>query len=743
MSQALQFVEVDLPRCALTYGVAPCTASIPTTGSAKCFNALATCQDTANYTETTATLRFAVAAAYLPRDIDIVGPLLERVEYSPAMVSLGENLGQRASIKVTLFDQRHSDAGAGLDKYNQERGYDPYSRGSLFGRLRKRYPTLRGPELRWITGLLGEALADMETRHFFAESIDGVTPDGRFAIVAKDALKFLDGDRSQAPVLSNGFLNADITNSATAAVLSPAGIGNSEYPAAPFHVNIGGNEVCLVTARSGDNLTITRAQKGTTAAAHSAQDRVQVCLVYAAEDPAAILDDLVTNYTDTPAGYVPLAEWQTEVDNNLNRLYTATITEPTAVNKLVSELVQCAQLALWDDNEAQKLRLQVLRGIPTDAASFDESSILKDTFHVIDQPEKRYSQVWIYYGQIDPTKRVDDPDNYRSCKKVPDDPSASEALFGSPSILKVFARWIPALGSTIATSLGNKLLSRFTTPPRRFAFEVFRNAATVLPVLGGGYRLGWWSLQNADGSAESVPVQAVSILPGPASIKVAAEEMLFSAAAEDLTDRQIVIDSNINNVNLQEVHDSLFPALEVGQTVTCTIMPGVIVGSTSIATPAFDVGTWAGAPTLNIVILGRIQGKGGDGATSPAAGQNGGVALYTREAINLTDASGETWGGGAGGGAARDESANPFAGGGGGAGQSPGAGGGGTFAGQPGTTEAGGAAGHALAGAGGGPGLNGAAGVHTAGGTAGLAIDGISFVTTVGSPGDRRGGTAN
>lgn len=317
---------------------------------------------------------------------------------------------------------------------------------------------------------------------------------------------------------------------------------------------------------------------------------------------------------------------------------------------------------------------------------------------------------------------------------------------------KVFARWIPALGSSIAETLALKILSRYTTAPRKFVFDVFRNEGTTQPDLGAGYRLEFWNLQEADGSAENVPIQVTRLLPGPASIKVDAEEMLFTAAEVDLNDRQILIDFNINNINLKDIHDTLFPELDVGQSVTFTIAEGVIVGSTSTALPACDVGTWTGSPDLNLIVIGRIQGKGGDGGDDGDPGSDGGPALYTREAINLTDTNGEIWGGGGGGGAGGGSK-----GGGGGAGQTPGVGGSSAVGagGAAGTTEAGGlgrdSPTNPHGGDGGGPGLVGGFGTLSSGaqagdnvgGDPGLAIDGISFVTTIGGAGDRRGGTAN
>ena len=174
---------------------------------------------------------------------------------------------------------------------------EAFASGSFWGKFRGRYGLrLRGYNLRVITGALGQALGDMETRNYVIESTDGPTPKGEYKIIAKDVLKFADGDRAQAPVLSNGFFNAAMLASDTSFVIAPSGIGNAEYPSGSptdFYIAIGGSEICLCTTRAGDTFTITRGQRGTVAAAHSAQDRVQLALDYAAQSPANIINNLL------------------------------------------------------------------------------------------------------------------------------------------------------------------------------------------------------------------------------------------------------------------------------------------------------------------------------------------------------------------------------------------------------------------------------------------------------------------
>ena len=139
------------------------------------------------------TFRFARPSDYLPSSIDAI-PSISAIDFTPARISLGKDLGERASLSVSFRDHRHI--------FNGE----DFNSGSFWGKWRARYgQRLRGRSLRWIQGLLGQTLGEMETRHFVVDSVNGPSLDGVYTIVAKDILKFLDGDRAQAPALSTGF----------------------------------------------------------------------------------------------------------------------------------------------------------------------------------------------------------------------------------------------------------------------------------------------------------------------------------------------------------------------------------------------------------------------------------------------------------------------------------------------------------------------------------------------------------
>jgi hypothetical protein len=595
-------------------------------------------------------------------------------------------------------------------------------------------------------------------------------------------LKLADDDRSLAPRPTRGILLADIDTDDTGITLGPSGIGDIDYPASGY-VNIAGKEICAFT-RSGDALTITRntTVPGTTfeteVVEHKAGARVQLCLPYIGEDPADIVNDLFENYAGIDGDFIDTAAWQAETGTFLQTLYTTMITEPTGVKKLVTEIIEQAGLAIWWDPVVQTVRLQVIRGLPTTAAEWTENVFLKGTLRTADQPNKRISEVLVYYGLRAPLKPIDEDDNYRAALLTPDLTAAIE--YNGVVTKTIKSRWIPFGGAQVAERLSNILLGRYRDPPRKISFETHRFIPTT-PQLGQGYQFSWTENQDQSGAQVFAPIQITRLQPAPEKYAIESEEVLFTfQEGGDLNDRVIVIPANINNVNLRTMHDSIFPEItddDVGAsppvTLTCIINDNVIVGSTSTANPSFDVGNWPVGFVPTLVINGRIQGRGGNGGPGTGYGMPSGVglpggpALFTRHNINVEyGTDGEIWGGGGGGGGSNGflfYSNEAAAGGGGGAGQIPGTGGAGTNggpAGSPGTTEAGGPGATAVidtddddillnSGDGGGPGLPGEAGQQLfpgsgpAGGAAGNAIDGVSFVTVTSGIGDVRGGTIN
>lgn len=589
---AVTFVEIDIPVCTLTHGTSPCTAT--GTGDARCFNCLSTCQDLPNYDEGTVTLRFAIASDYLDDTGIEAIPALLSVDIAPAMISLGEDLGQRASVTASFRDFKWSDTGPGFDPYQAGRTYDPFEQGTFWGKFRARQPYLRGRAFRVIRGFVGDALADMESRHYIIESFDGPSSDGQFAITAKDVLKLLDGDRAQAPRLSNGFLAGDITSGAGSLTLSPTGVGDEEYPASGYAV-IGGSEAVSYT-RSGNTVTLTgRGLFNTGAQAHSASDRFQVAIYYDALNAGTIIEDLETTFADVPSAQIDATAWEQEVASYNGRLYSAFIGEPTPVKELVSELVEQVGLAIWADDLNQRIRLQVLRPIATDAERFEDQNVLRGQLDIEEQPDRRLSRVWVYYGKINPLEGQEDPQNYRSSVEVVD--LDAEANYGSPAIKTIFSRWIPVGGRSTALRAASILLNRFKDPPRRVSFSVFRLGPET-PELGEGCIISAWPIQDASGAREDLPVQIVRMGITDTEYQIVADELRAEADTDDASIRDLTFDADVNGIDLIEAHNDLYPPATGGETVNVYVEEFATLGATAYGLPAFDVGDTSDWPTV-------------------------------------------------------------------------------------------------------------------------------------------------
>lgn len=809
--KALTFIEIDVDYCSLTYGTAPCTAVLGTTGADRCYNTIATCQARAAFANSPVTLRFAIDTMALPESGIEALPYLVSVDYTPPTISLGQDLGTRASVTANFTDRPHPDTGAGFDKYLSLRAYsDAFERGTFFGRFAVRQKYLKGRPLRLIEGYLGQDIADMETRHFVIESFTGPDRQGNYSIIAKDALKLADGDRAQAPALSIGYLASSITTTDTSIILSPSGIVTAGYDPSGY-IAIGGKEIVsynrnisggndanallllhmdgangsttftdssasaramtrvgsptistaqskfggasmigttanyitaldsndwtfsgnftvdfwgritanaagiglfghgtsgpangygaqitstgalrfavynagtslvdfssaagefttatwyhIAVQRSGnvftlwkngtqiatttatvtipnaaatfrvgqalvfsttafdgyidefrvsnvarysgtfttesieyiaaDTMAIVRAQYNTVAVAHEGEDRVQQCIVYSGENPADVIYDLLVNYANVPASYINLADWQDEINQFYRRNISAVLAEAESVKTLVSEIIQQVGLAIWWDDAGQKIRLQVLRDLETNEATFNDDIILEGSFRSQEQPDKRISQVWNYYGQINPLKSVTDTDNYRSTL-VTIDPQ-SETDYGQAAIKKIYSRWIPELAQTVAARVNNLQLGRFLNPPRRFNLSLFRanDGSTITPIIGNGYTIESQPLQDASGAYASVGAQITRLTPRPDRFDIELEEMLFSILdSEDLEGRTLVAASDTQNINIRTQHDLVYPAPVDGDTITLIIYTNVKIGATNATVPAVTVGSW-------------------------------------------------------------------------------------------------------------------------------------------------------
>lgn len=740
-NQPFTLVELDVPVCSLTYGTAPCTASVPTTGAQKCFNTIRTCQDREHFTAATRTLRVCMAREDIPLEYDAL-PNLGMVNVTPGVIDPGNSIGQRASVKVTCYEHPSSDAL--FDKYLPDRAYTAFGQGTFWAKLRARLPSLQGIALRVLRGQFGEPLSTYHVEHYVVES-SVIDADG-IDITAKDALSYCDPSKAQCPVLSNGRLTSAIDADDLAFTLSPGGIGDDEYPASGY-ICLSNKEVVAFN-RTADAVTITgRARFGTTAQAHDADSVAQLTVVFDGDSAADIVYALLVDYTPgVDAAWCDLPSWQAEADLYIGHLYQAVIPAPTGVKVLLDEMMQQAGCSLWWDPALQQVMFQTLRPVTPTAFIYDEDRIMG--FKAQDQPDKRVSESWTYYGLKDPTNKTDKESNFRMGVVQVDEEASVD--YPTPAFRKNLARWIATSNRPAAERLNAMILARFRDAPRRARFTLPADSP-VIPEMGTGIQVRSFSLQEPDGSPSTVPFYVTSLDHEEAAVHLELEELHF-VEPPDETDRAVFLDVDGFNINLRTLYDSLYTSVPTAAVITFTIAPGVFIGGREMGGRSLDVGTWPGDTVLRLIIgtpdgaASAALGRGGDGGGYPAgtgAGEDGSTAIYTRRAITIVNNG--TIGGGGGGGQCRIVGA-PFngvfftPGGGGGAGfnsiSSFGArfgGLGGQQDGQHGSTFLGGAPGVRPNGPGGRGGDLGQGGRtydngpnHT---DPGLAIDGISFVT--------------
>ena len=659
--QPFSYVELDLDFCANVFGSAPCTAS--GTGNAKCFNTFISCLDTANFSSTVKTYRFcSISGGKVPVGLDAI-PCLVGINITPAVIDAGKGLGLRASCEITLRDFPHSDIR--IDPYVDGRTYIPINQGSFFGKFKARNPYYNGRVMRVYSGYLADDgsfdILNFEKRTYFLDGFDGIDASGIVKITAKDILKLAGDDRSVCPKPSVGKINADINNSATTVTMTPTGVGALDYPASGY-IRIG-SEVCSFT-RSGDVLTIVRGLKGTAATEHKSGDTVQLCQEYAGQTVQNIVYDLLVNFCGIDGGYLDLINWNAEQTAYLTRLYSALLTAPTGVSKLLTELCEQVGILLFWDEVNEKLILKSVRPNSLSETVTDLTAdyhLLADSLKLKDLNDERVNEAWIYYGLIDFTKNLEEESNYKLLYVGANVSDQSTNKNRDIRIKKIFSRWIIETAKSAARELANKYLERFAVAPVEVNFSLDAKDGSL--ALADFVRINSRQYQDFYGNNQDLLLQIVKRKEALVGTTWAftARQFAFSNGYEP---RDVYISANKFDLNLKTEHDLQYgtPA-SAGDIVNIIIESGVLVSSTSTATYALvNPNTWASGVIINLIIESGaiVAGRGGTGGTGSiygsgngSNGNDGGVAFLMQSPISVENngvISGGAGGGGGGGG---------------------------------------------------------------------------------------------
>lgn len=641
---------LTLDRCANTAGFFPCTAT--ETGDAKCYNTLASCNDTPNYAigfnqEYKFSENGGPTVIGSDQSTFITIPALLSINITPAEIDLKGGIGSRSRVTLKFKDFPTDDKDA--DPYIDERTLIARENGTFWTKLRARNPNYQNRKIVLTSCYLVDGFyraSNSKFRTFYIDSMD--VSNGVCTITAKDPLKLASSGKALAPAVSNGQLDADLTAAATTATLKPVGVGDTDYAASgKIRIN---NEVLSFT-RVTDTLTLTRAQNNTTAVEHSENDTVQQCLEYN-DQVNVIVEDLLTNYANIDPDFIPTETWQDEIDTFISGLLDGIVTKPTDVNKLLKELSESMPHYLWWDEEEQEINLTALKAPPTDADVLDmDGNLVKQSVKLKDKPQMRLSTIVVNFGQFDPTKKLDEPSNYQQSYERKDQNSIEK--YGSNEVRVINSRWISSGNKAAALQLAALYGRRFSDIPRHISFDLDPKDSDVW--IGQSRSINHRDILDFNG----VPIDTIF------QILSARESKLFNYTAleytygEALPDDEGGGDPNVDlvilsvdqlNANLRTIYDTLFPAPDAATEAKFIVEDGVIVGSDTPSNIAMQTGTWPAGATLTLVNNGYIVGAGGAGqhASSSPSAIGGGLGLDLNH--DLTLVNNNIIGGGGGGG---------------------------------------------------------------------------------------------
>lgn len=489
LREPITIVEFEQPRCALRFGVGACLAS----GSPLCYNTWTTCRYRQAYAGTgSIRWRFVqdrpgmfafgdFADPDHPETNVIPVPSLS-VSYAKGSLNAAGVLegkspfGIRSEVQITMADFPWDDHVG--DFYIGSRSNLPPR--TFWGVWTARNAFYGNMFVRIYDGYVGQSLAEMRSRVYAVDSIDGPDASKSVTITAMDPLMLAATAASKFPEAMDVRLAEDITADQTTihVLTTEAPKLTKAYGNTARHWARIGSEVISYAAVSdlGDGqyqLTgCLRGQVGTAAANASLDSAFQRCGRYEDIPTWEIGYDLMVNHTPLPAGLIDHDQWQDEGETYLLTLRTTvTITSPEVVADLMGEVCQQGMFYIWWDEYGQTVPMLAVRP-PRGAVKrlTMEENILKGSTELRRKPESLITRVFVYYASKNPTASKTDPTNYSVISgRIEADPEHPNAANG-PRELMIFGRFVNT--EAHAVQITQRIISRYSEVPRFLTLRV-------------------------------------------------------------------------------------------------------------------------------------------------------------------------------------------------------------------------------------------------------------------------------
>lgn len=465
-----------------------------------CYNTFRTCQDKANYNKGTHTYRFIGRGSPVAVG-ESLRPYVTQIKSPPTEIDLEKGLAPRGKYMISLADETDSDIEQ--DPYQANRA--AAAGGTFWMRLLARNLAYAGRAARvkrlYITPGATYTLADAGwvSEAYVIDSVNGPDRHGGVQIALNDPIK--QTDRIKYPAPSDGELSSNIAAGDTSLTLKSG--GGAQYGSSGY-IRIG-EEIIQFGSRSTDTLnSLTRAQFDTTAAAHNADARVQLCKVWSAATVATVLEDLL-NAADIADANIDLAGIATEQNDWYGTVsITFCLSEPETISKLLQEMCFTVQAYMWWSAVEQKVKFKALRplnpitsapGMLTDDANFTEDSV-----QIARAEPERLTAVAVLYGLTSATAKHDDWQSYSRGYVAVDADAEGANEYNDQRQKTIYARFLDESSDQAAADLAIRLLQW-----RRDALIVVK--ATVDPKdedveIGAQMDLETFGIVDFDGNIE-------------------------------------------------------------------------------------------------------------------------------------------------------------------------------------------------------------------------------------------------
>lgn len=576
-------------------------------------------------------------------------------DHKPGAIDPGQSMGKRAGATLTILDGVDNDV------------YVPYpdrrtDRGTLFTKLIARHPNFENRPIKIHTGFdpLNLNFDNFITREYIIDKAQ--LKNGVFTISALDPLILSDDAKSKAPVASKGTNTIAIIDAS--GTITYTGAPAFDYGVATTTVFVRiDSEVIECTVLSDFVLTIdARAIGGTEQADHDVNATIQECLVFDDVNVVEIIETLLTDFTGIPSVFL---DDYTDVKAATSTItLTRNINKPTAVKKLIDELIKNGDLTMFYDEVTSIIKIKQVADADIEPININEDDhIGQDSIEFTRDTKNQFTRYTVAWGPNDITED-DGLENFSVVFQSVNLGNEQPRFIGEINEKKTFFNpWLTtsSADTTKGTAIAQRVIDRVEDVPIIAEFDL--DIESVFFTQGGNLELGSiinlssGRAVNVDGSNRAANHQVLSI-KDKGGMRYRIKTKLFQDPLAGVN-----VDFTISD-NKEDYDMSTEFAPAAGNYVIL-INTGVTIGSTSTSNPAFTTGTQAAGVTFDFIIKGSILGAGGaggDGATSNVNVDTtdfvvffqGSAALIGGDSMELTvpctinAGSGAIWAGGGG-----------------------------------------------------------------------------------------------